>query len=301
MEENINMEAVGKAAFFAGVLSAFREALGELSAPTRLLLAHEAEAAFQMEARLENKAITHGDMECAKRYASALIAMRPQIEMGSPFLEKVHRQIFDHPDGYRYFPGEFRTDEVGEEFNEAINEIVGLVRIDVFTRIHLIHTAFLKLAPFRSGNHVMANALLHALFVHFDLTPSPMLPLAKFMIEDQNTTPDDFLQSVLRAEERTQSVYHVIRIIEARYRDTIASLETRPKKVALELLPYFMEREAFTVREIEAAYGKKFKITYHTLNKLMTRLVEDLHLLEITGGGERNRIFALKGYEKLFV
>ncbi len=294
------MEAIGKAAFFAGILSAWREALGELSAPTRLLLTHEAEAAFQTEARLENKASAHGDIECAKRYASALIALRPQIEMGSPFLEKLHRQIFDHPDGYRYFPGEFRTDEVGGEFNETINEIVGRVRIDVFTRIHLIHTAFLKLAPFRAGNHVMANALLHALFVHFGLTPSPMLPFAKFMTEDQNTTPDEFLQSILRAEERTQSIYHAVRIIEARYKDSVASLETRPKKVALELLPYFMEREAFTVREIEAAYGKKFKITYHTLNKLMTRLVEDLHLLEIVDGGERNRVFTLKGYQKLF-
>ena len=295
------MEAVGKAAFLAGVLSTWKEALEELSAPTRLLLAHEAEAAFQAEARLENKEATHGDMVCAERYVSVLAAMRPQIEIGSPFLAMVHRKVFDHPDGYRYFPGEFRTDEVGGEFNKVLNEITGRTGIDVFSRIHLIHAAFLKLSPFRAGNHVIANALLHALFVHSDLTPSPMLPLAKFTIEGQTTTSNKFLQSVLRAEERTQSVYQSVRIIEARYRDSVASLETRPRKVASELLPYFMEREMFTVRDIETAYGKKNKITYHTLNKLMTRLVDDLHVLTIVSESERNRIFTLKGYQTLFV
>ncbi len=78
------------------------------------------------------------------------------------------------------------------------------------------------------------------------------------------------------------------------------TLETRPKKLANDLLSFFLERKSFTVREIESAYGKKYKITYHTLNKLMTQLAEDLHLLEIISWGERNRMFSLKGYRKLF-
>lgn len=300
VEKEVNIETIRKAAFLAGVLSTWREAFEGLAAPARLLITHEAEVAFQAQVRSESREFTPSDMVCAKRYASILSSMQPRVEMGSLLLEKMHRQIFDHPDGYRYFPGEFRTVEARKEFDETLNKILGLDEIDVFTKIHLASTAFLKLSPFRDGNHVMANVLLHALFVHFNLTPSPMLPLEKFASRDQGVSHEEFLQSILRAEERTESLYHAVRIIEARYRDNVASLETRPKKVALELLPYFMERETFRVREIETAYGKKFKITYHTLNKLMTRLVEDLHLLEIVDGGERNRVFALKGYQKLF-
>ena len=162
------------------------------------------------------------------------------MEMGSLLLEKMHRQIFDHPDGYPYFPGEFRTAEARKEFDETSTKIIGLDEIDAFTKIHLVSTAFLELSPFRDGNHVMANALLHALFVHFDLTPSPMLPLEKFASGDQSMSHEEFLQSILRAEERTESLYHAVRIIEARYRDSVTSLETRPKKIALSLLPSFL-------------------------------------------------------------
>ena len=109
VEKVVRIETIRKAAFLAGALSTWRKAFEVLAAPTRLLMTHEAEATFQAQVRSESREFTPSDMVCAKRYSSILSSMQSRMEMGSLLLEKMHRQIFDHPDGYPYFPGEFRT------------------------------------------------------------------------------------------------------------------------------------------------------------------------------------------------
>lgn len=294
------MELVERAAFLAGSLSIWRESLELLGSPITLLLSREAVASFRQEAEVENGDLLPADLACAKRYANVLVSLKTSNDIDLQLLEKMHRRIFDHPDGYRFLPGELRADGMRDEFNQKLLTTIGSTDTDSFSKIYSIYKSFLELFPFRAGNHVMADALLHILFIYFRLTPSPMLPLAKFVTKECVTSLEEFLKSILYAEECTNSIFQATRVIEARYRDSIATLEARPKKVAHELLSFFMERENFTVRDIEAAYGKKSKITYPTLNKLMTHLAEDFHVLEILNGGERNRVFTLKGYPKLF-
>lgn len=300
VENETETGLVERAAFLAGSLSIWRESMELLGSPIVLLLSHEAKEAFQQETEAESGEVSATDLACAKRYVDALVSLKVPNDIDLQLLEKMHRRIFDHPDGYQFFPGELRADGMHDEFHQMFSTTIGFTDTDSFSKIYSIYKSFVKLSPFRAGNHVMANALLHILFIHFRLTPSPMLPLAKFVTTESTASLEEFLKSILHAEECTNSIFQATRVIEARYRDSVATLEARPKKVAHELLSFFMERENFTVRDIEAAYGKKSKITYHTLNKLMTRLVEDFHVLEILNGGERNRVFTLKGYTKLF-
>ncbi len=285
-----------QSAFLAGSLGAWREAFEDFQAPTNLLLTHEALLAFTAETIADDDDPT---VVCAKRYASFLTSMRAPNDITIQVLIEWHKTLFDNPSGYRFKPGELKSKEVSIQLIELLGEL-NQEWVDPFTNMHLIYTAFIKLSPFHAGNEIMANALLHLMLMHFKLTTTPSLLLSKFVPVQVDLTYDNFLQGLLEAQEHLQSIYQSVRILQKQYRDRVMTLETRPKKLANDLLSFFLERKSFTVREIESAYGKKYKITYHTLNKLMTQLAEDLHLLEIISWGERNRMFSLKGYRKLF-
>ena len=287
-----------RSAFLAGFLSVW--SFDDFQASSKLLLSREASLVFEGIVQHEDRIMNDADAVCVRRYANSLVTLRLPLEINGLALADWHKKLFDHPDGYHFKPGEIQSTEAGTYLEEILHEL-NQEWVDPFTNMHLIYTSFIKLSPFHAGNEVMANALLHLMLMHFKLTTTPSLSLAKFVPVQANLTYDNFLQGLLKAQEHLQSIYQSVRILQTRYRDRVMALETRPKKLANDLLPFFLEREAFTVRDIEDTYGKKSKITYHTLNKLMTRLAEDFHVLEILSDGERNRVFTLKGYSKLFV
>ncbi len=270
------------------------------------------------------KAINHA----VDRLKTLLLSMR--------LVNEVHKILLSNVRGYSKTPGEIRRSQnwvsgSGLDINTAafvppppaiVEDLLSDLQkywhnenliVPELARIAITHYQFETIHPYLDGNGRIGRLLITLQLVHSKILNRPSLYFSDYL-ENNRASYFDALDRVRRshdieqwvrfffsgvaetARDAKETLSKVVKL-RSEYIETIEKgIGIRRQKNAKDLLPHLFAKPVINVSEIEKILG----VVTQTANDLVKDMTRIGMLSEITGK-QKNRIFVLKEYLKLFV
>lgn len=269
-------------------------------------------------------------------YVSAMnhgLARLRELPVSVRLIREIHGELLRGVRGQHLTPGEIRTSQNwigpgGCSLREATfvppppHEVAGhLGELEKFLHaetplptlllIGLAHAQFETIHPFLDGNGRVGRLLITFLLCEQNILLKPVLYLSHFFkqhrqeyydqlqsVRDHGTWEDwllFFLRGVIEvSQQATDTARHILALREAHRASIIANFG-RAAGNGQRVLDYLYEYPIVSVKQVQDLIGT----TYAAANELVSRLVRDDILAEITGHS-RNRRFMYREYIDLF-
>lgn len=181
----------------------------------------------------------------------------------------------------------------------------------LLVRIALAQAQFETIHPFLDGNGRIGRLLISFMLCHHGVLDMPLLYLSIFFKEHRQTyydrlqaVRDDgaweswvafFLEGTATvAHQATETVRKIVHLHE-HLRERLSKGLGRRSGIGLRLLEHLFHLPVVSVKQVEALLG----VAQPTASSLVNTL-EELGVLQETTGKQRNRVFVLEEYLKLF-
>ncbi|MFC2991298.1 Fic family protein [Halomonas tibetensis] len=274
------------------------------------------------------------DWQEVQNYVQAINEAVDELErlpLSNRLLKHTHAILMQGVRGEHKSPGEFRVSQNwigGSSLADAAfipphpNEVPELmgdlelfwhndsVNVPELVRIAISHYQFETIHPFLDGNGRIGRLLIALYLVNKGLLRKPSLYLSDFFERNRASYYDAltrvrmsndivhwvkfFLSAIIETAGKGKATFEAI--LELRQElDQLAFGYGKRAENVQKLLKHLYRRPAVTAGQVSELLG----VTHQTASSLISRMVEDGMLSEITGY-QRNRIFVFERYMRLF-
>ncbi len=255
------------------------------------------------------------------------------LSVSSRLIREIHAILLKGVRGSHFTPGEFRTTQnwigpagctIGEaafvppppsELGHVMSDLERFVHFDsdlpLLIKIGLVHAQFETIHPFLDGNGRVGRLLITFLLCQQEVLTKPVLYLSYYFkrhrqryyeelqaVRDGGTWEEwlaFFLRGVAEVSGQATDTARRILALRERHHRAITDRFGLTAGNGYRVLEHLYTRPVVSVDDVRELIGT----TYSTANNLVTRLVKNGILREITGQA-RNRAFIYQSYLSLF-